>query len=617
MTAVFASSRPQAAGVYTDFAPPNLLTGTLGIPIGTLVKPTDYLVDAIRRRPLASDFIAPNLISGTFVKPLPPLNPQDLNQQVRHRWSATDFSPPVLVGHFLGPPALRPVNTEGDAWSRGKASLRGVYSDFIAPNVVLNQPPTPVGPYVPVDIGAHIIKKAVYQAFDAPNVLLNTISLIGAGKSFPGVSEEQHPIRRWSTTDFQPPNFLTTLNKITVQPPLVPSQDRGYAQRWKATDWAPPNLLTGPFSIFLGNPPKTLADPYVYALRKPHVAADNIPVNATQGVLSLVSNTPLSAQDDCAQIYRARALASDFVSPNLIAGNLVPSGPPMPTGAVTTSVAPLNSLPLQYPGEPSAYRRIAETVNQLIQSGGQAANTGGTSYNPLFLSGQVQYAGPGNQLAGDDNLIFGLAVPNPTGTAAPCLLTGSGGGNGQNVFFVFISDQAFDVNTPGNDIFHTAGETQPGSSERGGNWTVIAGASDAGAGGQALVQGGTSVSGPPGFAILQGGNNTAGNAPAGDVFVIGGEEGSQGANVHLVATIINNLAGVIRHRFNSTITLDEFADGSWFFYNGSGWGTAGAPLVSGGQGQPAGWAEDGYSGTYQTGDGRTVTVVQGRIVSVQ
>jgi len=617
-SASFVTTRSNPAGVFTDFTAPNLLTGLLGLPVGVIVKPVDHQIHAPRARPIASDFAPPNVIAGTFVIPKAPFAPAPTADNalfLPKRWAATDFSPPVLLGRFLGPSPQLSRDLMGDAWSQGKPSAKGVYTDFIAPNVVLLLPPPLVGPYVPVETGVEITRRNNFKAFDAPNLTLNTIALVGAGQSFPGRTAEVSLRPRAITTDFAAPNFLTSTAKLQIIAPIQP-QDFAPALRRPpvVVDFQPANLLASTFGIFLGNPPKTFADPYVYPLRKPGVYDDTTQANFLTGPSSVIVGPPLSALDDCLQAWKAKALASDFNAPNTIAGILTAAAPPQPPSPITVPQAGLQALPYTFPDPSTAYRRISEVINQMLQGRATAAGR----YQAAFGSGPVQYAGPSGQLAGSDNLIFGLNLPNPAGIPGPALLAGSGGGNGQNVTFWFITDQAFDTLSPGNDIYHTAGETQPGSAARGGNWTVIAGASDEGPGGQATIQGGTSVTGPAGITIIQGGNNTFGNLPAGDVFIIAGQEGSAGASVHLIATQLNGLSGFIRHRVNSTIRWDEYpGDGSWFFYDGSGFGADGAPVISHGPGQPVGFATDGANGTFTSQDGKTITVTQGRITKIQ
>lgn len=243
-------------------------------------------------------------------------------------------------------------------------------------------------------------------------------------------------------------------------------------------------------------------------------------------------------------------------------------------------------------------------------------------YSSTFQSGYIQYTGPQGTIQASINFILGTKIPNGSGTPGPALLLGSGGGNGQNISCWILQDQAYDAATPGNDLYITAGETQPGSTQRGGNLTTLGGATDLGTGGTNQVQGGTSAHGPGGQAVLQGGNNTDGTQPAGDAFVIAGETGSVGANVHLVATSLNGTAGVVRIRSNSNIMIDFIPVGSAsagdqpvgiYLYSGGGYGSAGQPLVSGGSSASANWFSTGFTGNITFGTGHTMTVANGLI----
>lgn len=240
----------------------------------------------------------------------------------------------------------------------------------------------------------------------------------------------------------------------------------------------------------------------------------------------------------------------------------------------------------------SAYTSGGEcTANAYSLTAKFQLSAAGSPFNPTFLSGGLQYAGPNGLLTGNNNFIVGTLIPNPSGTPGPCALWGSGGGSGANVSFWHITDEAFDTASPGNDVGFTAGEVQPGSSQRGGNTWKIAGAADLGTGGTDTDQGGTSARGPGGMKITVGGNNTDGNHPPGDNFMIAGEAGSQGANVHIAATVIGGIPGVIHiGRFNSTFVLDLFLDGSQYAYASNGFGSPMAPWISRGAGAPAGWA---------------------------
>lgn len=240
----------------------------------------------------------------------------------------------------------------------------------------------------------------------------------------------------------------------------------------------------------------------------------------------------------------------------------------------------------------------------------------GQPFNATFASGNVQYAGPNGLLAGDNNLIFGLSLPNPSGFNGPCLLSGSGGGGGSAITFCYISDQAFDNTTPGNIVIHTSGETQPAGTADGGLWWALGGASFGGTGGEIRIQAGTSANAAGGRTVLKGGAATGSTpaATAGDIFVEAGDEGQSGAIVHLIMTELNGVAGVIRHRVNSTILYDESALGEWEF-TVSGVGAAGAALVSGGPGQPVGWTTGYYTGAKVIG-GQTYTWNNGQLLSI-
>lgn len=232
---------------------------------------------------------------------------------------------------------------------------------------------------------------------------------------------------------------------------------------------------------------------------------------------------------------------------------------------------------------------------------------GGGNYNPTFDSGEIWYQGAYGPTT-NIQLEYGTALPNPSGQPAACLLLGSGGGGGTNIQAWYITDEAYDVNTPGNDIGATAGETQPGSTQRGGNYTTIAGASDGGAGGVNTVQGGTSAQATAGDAVLAGGNATGltGAAIPGDAIVIAGQEGQTGANAQLIATLLNGIAGEIFHKLNSVHFMDELPSASTpgnfglYLYNGGGLGNpAGAALTNGASADTVTW-QSGFSGTITT-----------------
>lgn len=266
---------------------------------------------------------------------------------------------------------------------------------------------------------------------------------------------------------------------------------------------------------------------------------------------------------------------------------------------------------------------VALTVNQILSIAAKGV------YSPTFGSGYLQYTGSGQSLNASPNFIVGTNLPNPTGIPGPAFLLGSGGGSGIPVTACLIQDQAFDNVTPGNTLIITAGETQAAGTARGGLLWLIGGGSFGGTGGELLLQGGTSLNGAGGLAVLQGGNATNGGGAAGDVHVIAGEVGSVGANVHLTSTSLNGVAGVIRMSNGSDIShtniMADFipfgvASGGaqpmqiYLYGAGAGgFGSGGAPLVSGGSTGQIEWFQSGFSGSINFGTGHTMTVVNGLI----
>lgn len=255
----------------------------------------------------------------------------------------------------------------------------------------------------------------------------------------------------------------------------------------------------------------------------------------------------------------------------------------MPTPATLQQPQPIS---LQLPTDQQSWTQFATTLNQWLQFLAQKP----TGYNPTFGAGYVAYGGQ-NGITGNINFEFGTNLPNPSGTNGPALLLGSGLGNGTAQPFWVITDQAYDLSTPGNLLGITSGETQPNSTQPGGLLWMIGGGADLGIGGATIVQGGTSARFNGGPATVQGGSATNGGIP-GDVFIIAGtgQAPGQGANVHLIMTEVAGISGVLRIRVNSTPLFDFYHDGSIFVYNGGGFGTAGQKLTSGGMGSPVTWS---------------------------
>jgi len=285
-------------------------------------------------------------------------------------------------------------------------------------------------------------------------------------------------------------------------------------------------------------------------------------------------------------------------------------------------LALLPALPLVAPDYPSGWRLIAEKVNALITqltgfSGGSNANV------QSFGAGNIAFGGLNNSLQGNPQFELGTNLPNPSGVNGPALLLGSGfgpGGSPHPGSAWIITDQAFDDATPGNLLGITAGETQGAGTADGGELFLVGGGSFGGTGGPLVLQGGTSRNGAGGPATLAGGNSsTLPNpvGPAGDVFVIGGQVGNAGANVHLIMTSLGSppTSGDVRIRVNSTILMQFLQHGEIFLTaSGTGAGLPGQPLVSGGIGAPAQWLT-AFTGS-RVLNGETYTWQSGILVSI-
>jgi len=213
-------------------------------------------------------------------------------------------------------------------------------------------------------------------------------------------------------------------------------------------------------------------------------------------------------------------------------------------------------------------------------------------YSSVFQSGYVLYTGPGQTIATNTNFIFGLQLPNPSGTPAPCLLLGSGVPQAW-----IITDEQVPGN-PGINLGIAAGETAASGTDPGGQLLLFGGAAFGGKGGQALLQGGTSLNGIAGDTQVAGGNST--NGPAGNVFLIGGQTGISGGSVHVIMTDTGHgTPGSFVIRLNSTVLYTINNQGAIFSTN-TGAGLAGQPFVSGGPNAPATWLSTGFTGTITT-----------------
>ena len=243
--------------------------------------------------------------------------------------------------------------------------------------------------------------------------------------------------------------------------------------------------------------------------------------------------------------------------------------------------------------------------------GGPAPLSGGGVYEAPFKSGSIQVLGPNNSITGYGAFQFGFALPNASGIPSEGMLIG---GAGQPQVVILTDEQL--PGQKGITMIIEAGDASPfdGANQDGGDLLDFAGGTINGTGGTRKVQAGTSVNGRGGATIVQGGDST--NGIPGDVFIEGGVNGSQGANVQLIATGLGTpiTYGVIRHRFNSIFTMDEFENGAWYLYKGGGYGLAGQPIVSGGPNGPVSY-QVGYTGSFPV-TGGIANYQSGILVSV-
>lgn len=215
-------------------------------------------------------------------------------------------------------------------------------------------------------------------------------------------------------------------------------------------------------------------------------------------------------------------------------------------------------------------------IDNILQ--GHVPATG--NYQPLFQSGQVQITGPDGNMLSFGDLTFGLLLPNPSGIPCPGLLIGGAG----KLRSCIVTD-AQSPGIPGIQLIIAAGEVE--DNQVGGALLLLGGASNTGAGGASTFQGGTSLSGPAGHTFVQGGNST--NGPAGNLYLSGGLSGTSGGDVHLVMTKVNNVAGSIVVRVNSTI-LYQITETGALFIGSSGAGLSGQVLISNGPNASPTWS---------------------------
>lgn len=223
----------RAKGNYTDFAPPNLLAQqTLKLPPFTQRELPGV---NLRARGIDVDFAFPNLLSSTLRAIAAPLTPVDLSQQVRFRWSATDFNAPNLS--FTLPVVTNPIAPQDLSLT---VNARWV-PDFIPANLLTNQT-LKLPPLAPVDATIAIRAKGVFTDFSPPNLALSTLVPLS-----PTTPQDISGIRieyRWVRGDTFFPNLsLSTLAPAAVIP-LLPQDISGIrldAQGLRS-DFLPPNL---------------------------------------------------------------------------------------------------------------------------------------------------------------------------------------------------------------------------------------------------------------------------------------------------------------------------------------------------------------------------------------
>lgn len=283
------------------------------------------------------------------------------------------------------------------------------------------------------------------------------------------------------------------------------------------------------------------------------------------------------------------------------------------------------------------YLKFADARNAIGKGGIQISGTltgpaiislvaAGNS-QPTFGSGDLQYKDPvTGGLAGSDNFVVGLLIPNPSGVPGPALLLGSGfgpGGSGNPGSCWIVTDQAFDANTAGNTLGITAGETQPSGIAAGGLLWLIGGASFGGLGGELRLQAGTSANGGGGPTNIFGGAATGNTSAAipGDLFLSAGEVGQQGANVHIISTVLSGIPGAIRFRSNSNLLYEIESTGALFIGNTvNSFGLSGQAFVSGGPGASPFWLT-AFTGTITTaklttgGTNGSMTFASGFLIS--
>lgn len=260
----------------------------------------------------------------------------------------------------------------------------------------------------------------------------------------------------------------------------------------------------------------------------------------------------------------------------------------------------IQKLPFTFADLATGWRRIAETINQIIDIVSNLGSVIGVAaagvYEAPFLSGSIQFNDNG-ALGGGGDFQFGRLLPNASGT--PCIGILLGGAGATQC--VYITDEQI-PGSKGINVIREAGDASASGAANwdGGDLLDFGGGTLNGQGGQAKYQGGTSVTGRAGDAVLHGGNTTSGTP--GNAVCIGGETGPTGGSVLLIMTKPPGASGYgsVDVHANSTVLLQFLSNGEIYLTSsGTGAGLAGQALVSGGVGAPATW-KTGFTGVITT-----------------
>ena len=202
-------------------------------------------------------------------------------------------------------------------------------------------------------------------------------------------------------------------------------------------------------------------------------------------------------------------------------------------------------------------------------------------YTPIFVSGQVQLAGPGGYNVSYGDFLFGLQVPGPGGVGPTLLIGGA-----TKSFAQVVTDEQV-PGQKGISLYIAAGEAAANDPHDGGDLWLFGGATSLGKGGAMKIQGGTSVGGQGGDVYILGGNATGNLAPAGNVYLLAGTSGSIGGSVKIYATNLNGNGGDISFWLGQvddphSLPLFTMSHTGAFFPGNQGAGNIGDVFTSGG-----------------------------------